>query len=230
MTTSNALQQKSFLACMSVMLILVASFSHNVKAANEACFYPYVNAGLQNIKSEKKCIPKGGHGSKSMGGSDKNFAKLGKVFPAFTRPAQYVTLKDGYSALLYYKDANGKWSKKTQNSSGEIDIRRGHLKGVRIYKTSKGKGANKVCMFESKSSFKKLKRKHALCFREGSYPNLDAYGWNDKAKYMQVVKGYKVTLYKDKNFKGHSSIMEKSGRIRMEGKNKSVTSIRISKK
>lgn len=59
---------------------------------------------------------------------------------------------------------------------------------------------------------------------------LEAYGWDDKAKYIDLNSNYKVYLYKDINFDGNSTIMEKDGSIKMEGKNKSVSSIRIQKK
>jgi len=223
------------MACVSTLFVLSASVSQTASAGPSkhgypACFYFYENAGKQKIKTERSCFTLGGHGQQVMGGGDKKFKKIGEVFKAFGKPVQYADLKNGYTVEMHYKDAKGKNKKTTIKKDGSIDIRRGALKGVRIWKTSDGRGGYPVCLYESKASLKKKKTKHALCLPFGEYRNLKAYGWDDKAKHIDLKKGYKAYLYKNTNFNGASTIVEKDGRIRMEGKNKSVSSIRIEKK
>lgn len=235
MTLSKLMNRKALLACASVLFIVFAGFSQIASAAKPkhgypVCMYFYENAGKQKLKSERSCFTVGGHGQKAMGGGDQNFKKITKIARAYKKPVQYISVKKGYTAEVHHKNAKGKMTKTQLTKSGPVDIRRSAMKGVRIWKTSDGRGGYPVCLYESKSSLKKKKTKHALCLPLGEYRIMEAYGWDDKAKYIDLNSKYKVYLYKDINFDGNSTIMEKDGRIKMEGKNKSVSSIRIQRK
>lgn len=235
MTLNTILNRKTLIACLSMLFVISAGISQTANAGKSkhgypACLYFYENAGKQKIKSERSCFTLGGHGSKAMGGGDKDFSKLSKVVRAFGKPVQYVDLKKGYTIELHYKGTKSTTKKMTLTKDGAIDIRRNALKGVRIWKTSEGRGGYPVCLYESNASLKKKKTKHAICLPYGEYRNLEAYGWDNKAKYIDLNSKYKAYLYRDEDFNGTSAIMEKDGKIRMEGKNKSVTSIRIEKK
>lgn len=235
MTLTRLLNQKNLLAYTSLLFVMLASASQMASAAKPkygypVCMYFYENAGKQKLKSERSCFTVGGHGYKAMGGGDTNFKKITKIARAYAKPVQYISVKKGYTAEIHHKNAKGSMTKTKVTKSGPVDIRRNAMKGVRIWKTSDGKGKFPVCLYESKASLKKKKTKHALCLPFGEYRILEAYGWDDKAKYIDLNSKYKVYLYKDNNFDGNSTIMEKDGRIKMEGKNKSVSSIRIQKK
>lgn len=235
MTLTTLINRKTLLVCTSMLFIAFASFSQSASAGKPkhgwpACMYFYENAGKQKLKSERSCFTLGGHGYKAMGGGDANFKKITKIARAFEKPIQYVGVKKGYTVEIHHKNAKGAMTKTKMTKSGPVDIRRSAMKGVRIWKTSDGRGKTPVCLYESKSSLKKKKTKHALCLPFGEYRNLAAYGWDNKAKYVDLNSKYKVYLYKDNNFDGNSTIMEKDGRIKMEGKNKSVSSIRIQRK
>ncbi len=235
MTLTVLLNRTNLFTFASLLFILFAGFSQSVNAGKPkhgypACMYFYENAGKQKLKSERSCFTLGGHGHKAMGGGDANFKKITKIGRAFKNPVQYVGVKKGYTVEIHHKDTKGAMKTTTLTSSGPVDIRRSAMKGVRIWKTSDGRGGYPVCLYESKASLKKKKTKHALCLPFGEYRNLEAYGWDNKARHIDIGKKYKVYLYKDTNFDGNSTIMEKDGRIKMEGKNKSVSSIRIERK
>lgn len=235
MTLNTLSNHKMLLTCLSMACVFLAALSQPANAASPkykypACLYFYENAGKQKLKSERSCFTRGGHGEKVMGGEDKNFKKLKKLVKAFGKPVQYVGVKKDHTVELHYKKTNGKMDKIVMTRSGPVDIRRGALKGVRTWKTSDKHKGYPLCLYESKASLKKKKMKHAICLRFGEYRNLEAFGWDNKAKYIDLRKGYKAYLFKDENFEGIRTIMETDGRIRLEGKNKSVTSIRIEKK
>ncbi|TVO68425.1 hypothetical protein [Denitromonas ohlonensis] len=229
-TPLTRLIHSAAIAAIAAGSLLGASVAHAGKG-HPVCLYLYEKAGEQKIKSERSCVRWGGHGINGVGGDEKKFRDkyLKKAVPHFDLPVQYIGLKAGWGATVWYENASGALIKTKITQDGPIDIRRGKLRGVWAYELNDKVGGYPVCVYTSRHDMKA--KKDGLCLRYGEYTDIRHTGWDTLGKRVDFVDlrdGYMLEMYPKAGWRGGQFRQTKDGRLPKEIRNQ-VRSMRVVK-
>jgi len=228
----NRLIRASLITTLGLGALMSATAAHaGARQGYPACIFLYENAGRQNLSDERACIRWGGFGIKGAGGDEKKFRdkQLKKDLPHFAQPVQYVTVRNGWAAKIWYEKPEGGIASMIMDQSGPVDIRRGKLRGIWTYEKRDRVTGYPLCIYTS--AHDRRAKKDNLCLRYGEYADLKQFGWDTvgkRADYISVKSGFRIELYKKPEWGGGKWEVTQGGRLPKDIRNQ-VRSLRIVK-